>query len=121
MVECLCLVNRIALVLEVEICTDLFGMIRLEPTNLSAGDIFSQLREFFVGKNLSLNQIDGLSCDGTSVMVGAHNSVYQKLKDSKDSKNSVLLKCICHSARLCAGAARVKISKNDRGVCEDSC
>ena len=50
MVECLCLVNRIALVLEVEICTDLFGMIRLEPTNLSADGMFSQLRDFLLAK-----------------------------------------------------------------------
>ncbi|XP_065583606.1 uncharacterized protein LOC136042565 [Artemia franciscana] len=92
-----------------KICTDLFGMIRLEPTNLSADGIFSQMREFFVGKNLSFNQIDGLACDVVSVMVGANNSVYQKLKDSK---NLVLLKFICHSAHLCAAAGTAEIPKN---------
>ena len=33
-----------------KICTDLFGMIRLEPTRLSADSIFLQLRGFFLGK-----------------------------------------------------------------------
>ena len=56
-----------------------------------------------------MNQIDGLACDGASVMVWANNSVYQKLKDSKDSRNLVLLKCICHSAHLCAPAVTPEI------------
>ena len=49
---------------------------------------------------ISLNDIIGFAADATNVMFREHNSVASRLKEK--ALDIFLMRCICHSAHLCA-------------------
>jgi hypothetical protein len=52
------------------------------------------------------------SSDKTNSMVGAHNSLLKKIKDSQGDQNVFDVGCPCHLAHLCAGKGAKELSVN---------
>ncbi len=61
-------------------------------------DLFKALKEKLESNHLDLKNIVGYGSDGASNVIGAHNSVWSRVKNA--SNNCVLMRCICHSLDL---------------------
>ncbi|XP_008180143.1 uncharacterized protein LOC103308486 [Acyrthosiphon pisum] len=83
--------------------TELLELIPLNATDCSAVKIYEAFKLCLNQKDIPLNNITGLACDGANVMVVNHNSFYSHLKT--DVPSVILMKCICHSAALIASKA----------------
>ena len=59
---------------------------------------------------LNIESCFGVACDGASVTLGSHNSVWKRLRAV--SPNCVLIKCICHSLDLCVQHAINELPTN---------
>ena len=73
-------------------------------------DIFNALKLSLEDVGLKVEDCVGLACDGASVMVGKHDSVWSRMKIM--SPNCILMKCICHSLALCIKHAFEKLPAN---------
>ncbi|KAL0829789.1 hypothetical protein ABMA28_003272 [Loxostege sticticalis] len=56
---------------------------------------------------IPLKNVVGFGSDGCNVMMGSANSVASRFKE--DCPGIIIMKCICHSAHLCASAACQKL------------
>lgn len=83
--------------------TELLELIPLNATNCSAVKIYEYFKLCLNQKDIPLQNIIGLGCDGANVMVGNHNSFYSHLKT--DAPSVILMRCICHSAAIIASKA----------------
>ena len=61
--------------------------------------LFHALRSCLEGIGLRIQDCISYGCDGTSVVVGEHNSIWSRLRDV--SPNCIQVKFICHSLALC--------------------
>lgn len=75
--------------------------------------MFSLLLESFSSLNIPDTNIIGFGSDGCNVMMGASNSVASRFKEQ--CPGIFILKCVCHSAHLCASEACKELPRN----CED--
>ncbi|KAH9628547.1 hypothetical protein HF086_001154 [Spodoptera exigua] len=67
-----------------------------EETSL---DIYNCLKKITTDSNLSMDQISAYSADNASVNYGAHNSVFQKLKE--ENNHIFKANCYCHVVNNC--------------------
>ena len=81
----------------------------LEIAHGGAESLFQALVGLFERDGISLNNIIGFAADTTNVMFGEHNSVASRLKEK--IPNIFLMRCICHSALLCASHACEKLPR----------
>ena len=70
-------------------------------------NLFHALKTCLNGIGLKLNDCIGYGCDGASVMVGEHNSVWSRIRSVVP--NCIQVKCICHSLALCVKHAFDKL------------
>ena len=70
-------------------------------------NLFHALKTCLTGIGLKLDDCIGYGCDGASVMVGEHNSVWSRI--CSVAPNCIQVKCICHSLALCVKHAFDKI------------
>eukprot|EP00794_Sanderia_malayensis_P008711 gene8711-biopygen7029 len=76
------------------------SFVELVPVIEATGEtLFQALSSCLVGIGLRIQDCIGYGCDGASVMVGEHNSVWSRLRDV--APNCIQVKCICHSLALC--------------------
>ncbi|XP_066598855.1 zinc finger protein 862-like [Prorops nasuta] len=80
----------------IEIYTDI-------DSNESADSLYTNIINSFAGSNIPLENIIGFGADGCNTMMGAHNSVASRF--IRDCTGITILKCICHTAHLCASYA----------------
>lgn len=69
--------------------------------------------ESFLTYNISETNMIGFGSDGYNVMMGSVNSVASRLKNK--FPGIFILKCVCHSAHLCASESCKQLPRN----CED--
>lgn len=79
----------------------------------TAEHLFNCLIETFNRYRIPLHNIIGFGSDGCNVMMGSKNSVATRFRQM--CPGIFVLKCICHSAHLCASEACKKIPRS----CED--
>eukprot|EP00794_Sanderia_malayensis_P000016 gene16-606_t len=70
-------------------------------------DFFEAMSECIESIGLKMKDCNGLECDGASVMIGEHNSVWSRMKTA--APNCIWVKCICHSSALCVKYAFEKL------------
>eukprot|EP00794_Sanderia_malayensis_P002936 gene2936-biopygen2413 len=76
------------------------SFVELVPVIEATGEtLFQALSSCLVGIGLRIQDCIGYGCNGASVMVGEHNSVWSRLRDV--APNCIQVKCICHSLALC--------------------
>ena len=92
----LCVCIRHFSLQEKKIIDEYLGIIPVIST--TGEDLFVALKEKLESKNLDLKNIVGYGSDGASNVIGAHNSVWSRIKNA--SNNCVLMRCICHSLDL---------------------
>ncbi|XP_066944582.1 SCAN domain-containing protein 3-like [Macrobrachium rosenbergii] len=92
----LCVVVRYFSEKQESIITQYLGLIRIEDA--SANGLYTAMKEFFKVKHIQEDKCIGLACDGASVMVGKHNSLYSRLLN--DIPHLKLVQCMCHSLHL---------------------
>lgn len=90
-----------------KVSVQLLELLKIDATDGTAEKLYLTFKEFLEAKNIPIQNIMGMSCDGASVMTGIHNSFFSKLKS--DVPHVILLKCICHSAALMASKACAKL------------
>lgn len=90
--------------------TMLLELIALDGTDCSAEALYSAFKNSLAGKNVSLENIVGVACDGANVMVGAKNSFTSRLV--KDVPHVLILRCVCHSSALIASKACEKLPRS---------
>lgn len=76
-------------------------------------NLYKILMKSFSDRNISTENIIGFGADGCNVMMGAINSVASRLK--KNLPGIYIIKCVCHSAHLCASEACKQLPRR----CED--
>ncbi|XP_038221451.1 uncharacterized protein LOC119839286 [Zerene cesonia] len=93
----------------------LFEKYDFDAANLGAtGEaIYDSIVKSFQDRNVPLSNIIGFVSDGASVIMGKHNSVASRFKES--NPGIIIFKCICHSLHLCASEACKKLPRR----CED--
>jgi len=83
-----------------------------ENSNQSAtGEhLYKCITESFAKQKVPQQNVIGFGSDGCSVMMGINNSVASRFK--KDYPGIFVMKCICHSAHLCASEACKQLPKS---------
>ena len=76
----------------------------------TAESLYTTFMSQLSSDNIPTSNLIGFAEDTTNVMFGEHNSVASRLK--KDVPNIFLMKCICHSAHLCASYACEKLPRS---------
>ena len=89
----------------------------LEIAHGDAESLFQALVGLFERDGISLNNIIGFAADNTNVMFGEHNSVDSRLKEK--IHDIFLMRCICHSAHLCASHACEKLPRTAEELLRD--
>lgn len=79
----------------------------------TANNLFKSIMDSFKNYNIPSENIVGFGSDGCSVMMGNKNSVSTRFKEV--CPGIVVIKCICHSAHLCASEACKTLPRR----CED--
>lgn len=79
----------------------------------TAEHLFSSIVNSFMEYGVPLENVVGFASDGTNVMMGQHNSVASRF--IQQYPGIVIMKCICHSAHLCASESCKNLPKK----CED--
>jgi hypothetical protein len=69
------------------------GVPELDGKDGSVKTLYEHFKKCLENKNIPLQNIVGLACNGASVMVGSHNSFFTHLKAGVP--HIILLKCIC--------------------------
>ena len=78
-------------------------------------NLYNNIINSFQEYDIPLHNVVGFGSDGCNVMMGSHNSVASRFKDSCPGIN--IVKCVCHSAHLCASEACKRLPRR----CEDLC
>ncbi|CAI6351435.1 unnamed protein product [Macrosiphum euphorbiae] len=73
------------------------------PSSASAEHLYNDLISTLNEYEIPLTNIIGFGSDGCNVMMGQHNSVVSRLRES--CPGIFIMKCVCHSAHLCASEA----------------
>lgn len=73
----------------------------------TAENIYKKLKKSIMDYGIPLKNVVGFGSDGCNVMMGSANSVASRFKE--DCPGIIIMKCICHSAHLCASAACQKL------------
>ncbi|XP_022818325.1 uncharacterized protein LOC111350857 [Spodoptera litura] len=76
-------------------------------------NLYRVMTQSFLDKNIPLDNMIGFAADGCNVMMGENNSVASRLKENLPG--IFILKCVCHSAHLCASEACKELPRR----CED--
>uniref|UniRef100_A0A6P7FRN4 E3 SUMO-protein ligase KIAA1586-like n=1 Tax=Diabrotica virgifera virgifera TaxID=50390 RepID=A0A6P7FRN4_DIAVI len=69
----------------------------------TAEQLFLSIKNSFMEFGIPPENVVGFASDGTNVMMGKHNSVASRFIENYPG--IVIMKCICHSAHLCASEA----------------
>ncbi|XP_046864677.1 SCAN domain-containing protein 3-like [Xenia sp. Carnegie-2017] len=86
-------------------------LLEIVPMSSATGElIFNATKKTLDWYCLDLKNCMGFGCDGASVMVGQHNSVWSRIKEINPS--CILMKCICHSLPLCVQHGFNKLPSN---------
>ncbi|XP_064082008.1 uncharacterized protein LOC135198395 [Macrobrachium nipponense] len=104
----LCIVVRYFSRAEMRIVTEFLGLFTVSEVTGEA--LFSTINRAVQNVGLQLSDCVGFGSDGASVMVGAHNSVWTRIKAT--APNCVQVKCVCHSLELCVQHAFKKLPCN---------
>ena len=78
--------------------------------------IFNAIKKTLDWYCLDLKKCVGFGCDGASVMVGQHLSVWSRIKEVNINPSCILMKCIRHSLVLCAGSAWFQEAVEQHGI-----
>lgn len=89
----------------------------LEVTEGNAEALFGALERSFERDGIPLQNIIGFASDTTNVMFGEHNSVVSRLKEK--IPEIFTMRCICHSAHLCASYACEKLPRTAEELIRD--
>ncbi|XP_008181152.1 uncharacterized protein LOC103308831 [Acyrthosiphon pisum] len=89
--------------------TKLLELVSVNAINCSAKSIYGHFKECLLKKNIPLNNIVGVACDGAAVMVGIHNSFMTCMVE--DSPKVIKMQCICHSSALVASKACLNLPR----------
>ena len=89
----------------------------VELPNSDAETMFEAICSSFEKESIPLSNIIGFAADTTNVMFGQHNSVASRLL--KAIPHIYLMKCICHSAHLCASHACEKLPRTAEDLLHD--
>lgn len=81
----------------------------IETPHSDATSLFTTLITYFEKKKIPLLNIIGYASDTTNVMFGQHHSVVSLLKEKIPFLFT--MKCLCHSAHLCASHACEKLPR----------
>lgn len=79
----------------------------------SGQNLYTLIKNFFTSHDIPLANFIGFAADGASNLMGKHNSVSSRLKDTLPG--ITILKCICHSIHLCSSEAAKTLPRH----CED--
>ncbi|XP_015189741.1 PREDICTED: uncharacterized protein LOC107073561, partial [Polistes dominula] len=74
-----------------------------KEVSATAEHLFNCVREYFQRFSVSFDKIIGFRSDGCNAMIGKHNVVRTRFKDS--CPNIYIMTCICHSLHLCSSKA----------------
>lgn len=83
------------------------------PSSANAESLYNGLVKTLADYNVPLSNIISFGSDGCNVMMGKHNSVVSRLKES--CPGLFVMKCVCHSAHLCVSEACKSLPR----ACED--
>jgi len=83
----------------------------------TAERLFNVVIETFRKMNIIIGNIVGFGSDGCSTMMGKNNSV--ALRFLTLCPNIFIMKCICHSLRLCASEARKQLPRKTEDLARD--
>ncbi|CAI6359908.1 unnamed protein product [Macrosiphum euphorbiae] len=89
--------------------TKLLELVPVNAINCSAKSIYGHFKECLLKKNIPLNNIVGVACDGAAVMVGIHN--YFMTCMVEDSPKVIKMQCFCHSSALVASKACLNLPR----------
>ena len=89
----------------------------VEVTGGSAEQLFQAITRAFETDSISFENLIGFAADTTNVMFGEHNSVVSRLKQKVP--DLFVLRCICHSAHLCASKACEKLPRTVEDIIHD--
>lgn len=106
----LCLLVRFVHPIEGTVHTKLLELVSIDAKDCSAQAIFSEFKQCLGDKNIPLENIIGVACDGASVMVGKHNSFMTHI--TKASPDVITMRCICHSSALIASKATAQLPRS---------
>lgn len=102
------------------ITSKLWGLVQVfnsdisgENASATAEHLYNLLIKSFNEFNIPMENIIGFGSDGCNIMMGCNNSVASRFKNSHPG--IVIMKCVCHSAHLCASEACKKLPRR----CED--
>ncbi|XP_066602062.1 SCAN domain-containing protein 3-like [Prorops nasuta] len=82
---------------------DLIEIYRDDDSNESAEQLYTNIVNSFCNCNVSLENVIGFGSDGCNTMIGSKNSVASRFRNHYSG--ITILKCICHTAHLCASYA----------------
>ena len=89
----------------------------VEVTTGTADCITAAVLDSFEKRGIPINNIIGYVSDTTNVMFGEHHSVVTNLKEKIPCL--FVMKCICHSAHLCASYACEKLPRAIENMVRD--
>lgn len=81
----------------------------IEVSESDATTLTDKLLSYFEKASIPLQNIIGYASDTTNVMFGAHHSVVSLLKEN--IPHLFVMKCLCHSAHLCASHSCEKLPR----------
>ena len=81
-----------------------------EVSKADAETLFTTVKEDLEKIGIPLNNIIGYAADGANVMMGGHNSVRTRMEEL--NPHIFTMKCICHSAAICASNACTKLPRD---------
>jgi hypothetical protein len=95
----------------------LYNLVEVPQAN--AETLFNVLLKAFDDHNIPIDNIIGYASDTTNVMFGQFNSVVSCLKEKLP--NIFIMRCICHTAHLCASHACEKLPRTAEELIHDIC
>ena len=88
-----------------------------DASHATAESLFGVLTAALEAAGIAAENIIGFSADGANVMHGEHNSVASRLKEQ--IPGIFVLKCMCHSAHLCASHACETLPRSIEDISRD--
>lgn len=86
-----------------------FWKLRSILKEATAERLYNEIKKSFKEHDIPDANIVGFGSDGCNTMMGSHNSVASRIRT--DCPSIIIVKCICHSAHLCASEACKSLSK----------
>lgn len=106
----LCLLVRFVHPINGIVHTKLLELVSIDAKDCSAKAIFAEFKQCLSDKNIPLDNIIGVACDGASVMIGKNNSFMTHI--TKESPDVITMRCICHSSALIASKATEQLPRS---------